>query len=274
MTVQKHSQTKTRKVLSTTGKDLRALVRTRVPNSVREILDLAGRAADALNWPAYVVGGFVRDLIMAKGNFDLDLVVEGNGPRFARVLAQRLGGTCRIHERFQTAVITLSDKQRVDVATARTEKYARPAALPEVETADIHSDLFRRDFSINAMALRINGRTSGRLLDDFHGVRDLRSEKIRALHARSFEDDPTRIFRAIRFEQRYHFSLERNTARWMREALKTGGVEQLSQYRVKNEFKKIFAEEKPQKCFRRLEQMGFVPGPRFAPILRALSEEA
>lgn len=243
----------------TDARDLRGILRERLPERILGLLHIAGEVADRLGLQAYVVGGFVRDLLMAAGNFDVDIVVEGDGIRFARNLAERLGGKSRSHQRFGTAKIMLPNGLRVDVATARTEYYARPAALPEVKATILKDDLLRRDFSINAMALRIGGADFGRVVDYFGGVKDLRSGTIRVLHALSFADDPTRIFRAVRFEQRYGFTIDPNTEHYLRDALKAKLVGRLSLPRIFAEFMRILDEEQPQKPLRRLGQLGVSP---------------
>jgi tRNA nucleotidyltransferase (CCA-adding enzyme) len=156
--------------------------------------------------PVYLVGGAVRDLLLGHGRTDIDLVVEGE----AAVLAARLDGEVVEHERFATAKVRL-DGHEVDIATARAESYPRPGALPEVEpTAGIAADLARRDFTINAMAIPL--RRDPELIDPHRGREDLEAGLLRVLHARSFEDDPTRALRAARYAARFGFELEPDTA--------------------------------------------------------------
>ena len=146
-------------------RDVRVLARERLPKEVLRILEVVGEIADTLGVTVYAVGGFVRDLLMGIGNVDLDLVVEGEGIALAERLAAREGGRHRAHKQYGTAVVTLPDGQRVDVATARVEYYERPAALPVVERGNIRADLYRRDFTINALAIQLNGRQAWRLTD-------------------------------------------------------------------------------------------------------------
>src|SRR5262249_42187406 len=148
----------------------------------------------------YLVGGTVRDILLGEPAFDVDIAVEGDAIALARAIASQLGGRVRAHERFGTAVVIYGESERVDVVTARTEFYDAPAALPSVEHATIRDDLHRRDFTINAMAASLKGESFGRLVDPFGGRRDLVAGRVRVLHNLSFIDDPTRIFRAIRYE--------------------------------------------------------------------------
>ncbi len=158
-----------------------------------------------------MVGGFVRDLFLGIKNYDLDIVVEGEGIKFARELGKDLGGRVRSHEKFGTAIVILADGFKIDVATARREFYEYPAAFPKVELSSIKKDLYRRDFTINAMAIQLNQKYFGKLIDFFGGQRDLRKGIVRVLYNLSFVEDPARIIRAIRFEQRYNFKMDRTT---------------------------------------------------------------
>jgi tRNA nucleotidyltransferase (CCA-adding enzyme) len=203
----------------------------------------------------YLVGGVVRDLLLKRENWDLDLTVEGNGIAFARLVADRYGAGLAVFERFATARLVFQDGLKMDIATTRRESYAQPAVLPTVQPASIEEDLYRRDFTINALAVQLNPRQFGRLLDPYGGQRDLRAHTIRLLHAGSFQDDPTRIFRAIRFEQRFGFRLERSTLRLLAHAASTNLIQQLSGPRLQNEILLLFAEHDPVRAIARLEQL-------------------
>jgi tRNA nucleotidyltransferase (CCA-adding enzyme) len=233
-------------------------IRQAVSPSLQGVLLEAGKLADEMGFDAYVVGGMVRDLLLGLQTFDVDIVIEGRGIRFARNLADRLHAKVRCHERFGTATLTLPDQLRVDVATARTEFYERPAALPLVSPGSIRDDMVRRDFTINALAASLMPAEFGRLLDDFGGLRDLRERHIRALHARSFIDDPTRIFRAVRFEKRLNFRIVRSSEQWIVNALSRGLLEELEDYRIAAELRLILEEPDPAGPLRRLSELGII----------------
>jgi len=201
----------------------------------------------------------VRDLLLGVRNLDLDLVVEGDGIAFARILEEKLGARARVHEKFGTAALVLPGDFKVDVATARAEYYARPAALPEVVGTSIKQDLFRRDFSINAMAVKLNPAEFGKLIDFFGGQRDLQHGVVRVLHSLSFIDDPTRIFRAIRFEQRYGFRMESHTEKLLRDALSDDVAKGLSMERVRDELIHILSESEPLPAIKRMARLKVLP---------------
>ncbi|WP_432736307.1 CBS domain-containing protein [Maridesulfovibrio sp. FT414] len=237
-------------------RNIRNIMRNRLPHKLLNILETAGDMAAELGTEAYVVGGFVRDVLLTKTNYDLDLVVEGDGIAFAKKLAQRMNGRAKYHRKFKTAVVILPDGQRVDVATARLEYYEYPAALPTVELSSIKMDLYRRDFTINALAVHINPSSFGKLVDFFGSQRDLKDRTIRVLHALSFVEDPTRIMRAVRFEQRYGFRIGGQTLSLIRNALKLNLINKLSGYRLMHEFKHILNEDAVQSSIQRLNELG------------------
>ena len=204
----------------------------------------------------YLVGGTVRDILLGEPSFDVDVAVEGDAIGFARRLAGELGGRITPHEKFGTAVVLYGDDDRVDVATTRTEFYDSPAALPTVEHASIHEDLHRRDFTINAMAASLKGDDFGRLVDPFGGRADLASGTIRVLHNLSFIDDPTRIFRAIRYESRYGFRMNDHTLRLARGCIEMGLVGELSSERLRNELVAILEEREPRHSILRMAELG------------------
>jgi tRNA nucleotidyltransferase (CCA-adding enzyme) len=158
------------------------IMEERLPAGVLGLLKNIGRKAGELGLQAYAVGGFVRDLLLRNENFDIDLVVEGDGIRLARALAEEGRGELRVHKRFGTATLQLSDRYRLDLATARLEYYEHPAALPRVEHSSIKLDLYRRDFTVNALAIHLNPDHFGELLDFFGGQKDLKERVIRVLH--------------------------------------------------------------------------------------------
>src|SRR5207342_2226410 len=204
----------------------------------------------------YLVGGTVRDILLGERGFDVDVAVEGDAIALAQALADALGGRVRAHRKFGTAVVIYGDDERVDVVTARTEFYDAPAALPTVEHASIREDLFRRDFTINAMAVSLKGADLGRLVDPFSGRRDLEARTIRVLHNLSFIDDPTRIFRAIRYENRYGFRMDEHTLRLARGTIEMGLVGDLSSARLRDELEALLEEGEIEHSILRLAELG------------------
>ena len=219
------------------------------------VFEAVGAAGDP--YPGiYLVGGTVRDILLGEQSFDVDVAVEGDAIELAETLASILGGRLRAHRKFGTAVICYGEGERVDVVTARTEFYAAPAALPAVEHATIREDLFRRDFTINAMAASLKADDFGRLVDPFEGRRDLEAGTIRVLHNLSFVDDPTRIFRAVRYESRYGFSMEEHTLRLARGCIEMGLVGDLSSARLRDELILLLSEPGAARSIARLGQLG------------------
>lgn len=227
----------------------------KLPDRIVGLLREIGALGDERGCHVYVVGGVVRDLLLGHVTLDLDLAVEGDGIAFARAVADRYRTGLAVFERFATARLVFPDGLKMDIATTRRESYAEPALLPTVQPASIEEDLYRRDFTINAIAMQLNPGQFGRLLDVYGGQRDLRGRRIRVLHAGSFQDDPTRIFRAIRFEQRFRFRLERGTLRLLAQAASTNLIQQLSGPRLQNEILLLLAEHDPVRAIARLAQL-------------------
>ncbi|NOU10858.1 MAG: CCA tRNA nucleotidyltransferase, partial [Nitrospira sp.] len=200
----------------------------------------------------------VRDLLLGIKNLDLDLVVEGDGIAFARTLGDMLQARVKVHERFGTAILMLPDGLKLDVATARTEYYEYPTALPTVEQGSIKKDLYRRDFTINALAVRLNGKGFGDVLDFYGGQRDLNDKVIRVLHGLSFVEDPTRVFRAIRFESRFGFHLGKDTAALIAGAVKMNLFHRLSGHRLLEELKLLFGERESKQAIKRLAELNLL----------------
>jgi tRNA nucleotidyltransferase (CCA-adding enzyme) len=236
-------------------RNVRPLMMERLPARAFILLETAGRLADQLDVPAYVVGGIVRDLLLGIGNLDLDLVIEGDGIAFARELARQIGGRVKAHERFGTAILVLPDGIKLDVATARAEYYEYPTALPTVEQSSIKKDLYRRDFTINALAISLNSRRFGELIDFYGGQRDLKDKTIRVLHSLSFVEDPTRVFRAIRFERRFGFHLGKETLALIKGAVKMDLFHRLSGARLLNELILLFSEAEPRHALARMAEL-------------------
>ena len=237
-------------------------MRDRLPKDVLDILEKAGALGRSRQTPVYVVGGFVRDLLLKTPNHDIDLVVEGDGIGFARAFAGVFGGRVRVHKKFLTSVVIFpgagGKEERVDVATARLEYYESPAALPTVEHSSIKMDLYRRDFTINALAIRLDCEPMGEIVDFFGGQKDIRDRVIRVLHTLSFVEDPTRCLRAVRFEQRYHFRIGPATEKLIKNDVSLKLLDKLSPSRLFNEFEHICAEETAILCIRRLHELGIL----------------
>lgn len=226
-----------------------------LPRELKDLIPLIQAVALEKKAPAYLVGGFVRDIILKAPNLDLDIVVEGDGISFAHELARILKAKIIFHQRFGTATVAKSSSLKIDIASARKESYPQPASLPSVEKSSLEDDHFRRDFTINAMAVSINPGDFARLIDPFGGRKDLKDKKIRILHTLSFKDDPTRILRAIRFEQRYGFRIEPETLGYLKEAVRLGMLKKVSPHRLSDELILIFQEKYPLKQLKRMNDL-------------------
>lgn len=218
--------------------DLARRLARSLPQAALANLRKVGAEARRAGLRAFLVGGPVRDTLLRRRVLDVDVVIEGDAIALARALAERHGGTVRAHERFGTATWHPRSGPPIDLATARTETYATPAALPVVGRGTLTDDLFRRDFTVNAMAASLDPASFGELFDPHGGLADLRVRTLRVLHERSFEDDPTRAFRAARFVATLGKSIEADTRRFMRDALEAGHFEKLSPARVRRELVK------------------------------------
>lgn len=239
-------------------KNIAKMMKERLSEKLFEILHEAGEVADGLGLNIYAVGGFVRDILLGYENFDADIVIEGSGIDFARAFAEKYACKIKVHEKFGTAVIIFPDGFKVDVASARLEYYERPAGLPKVEAGSIKRDLYRRDFTINTMAVRLNSSEFGELLDFYGAQRDIKDGVIRVLHNLSFVEDPTRVFRAIRFEQRLSFKMSRHTQALIGNAVKLNFFEKLSGKRLFSELALILREDRPVKAIDRMEELGLL----------------
>jgi tRNA nucleotidyltransferase (CCA-adding enzyme) len=255
-------------------RNIRGMIEERVPLTVRVALKKVGDVADESGFPVYLVGGIVRDLFLRTANYDVDIVVEGDGITFAGILVQKLGGRMKTHQKFGTAVVVLPDGLKIDIATARLEYYEAPAALPTVELSSIKKDLYRRDFTINTLAVRLNGSHFGELIDFFSGLRDIKERTLRILHNLSFVEDPTRVFRAIRFEQRFDFSISKHTLNLIKSAVNLKLFDRLSGERIYDELVLMFSELDPLKVLRRMRELDLLkflhPGLRFSAELERL----
>jgi tRNA nucleotidyltransferase (CCA-adding enzyme) len=229
-------------------------MKERLSPRILDILQVIGEKAYELGCNAYVVGGFVRDLFLYRTNEDLDIVIEGDGIAFAKKYAKFVNARIHSYEKFGTAVIIFPDGFKIDVASARMEYYKFPAALPTVEMSSIKLDLFRRDFTVNTLAIQLKPNKFGLLIDFFSAQKDIKEKSIRVLHNLSFVEDPTRVFRAIRFEQRFGFSIGKLTSGLIENAVKMNFFKRLSGRRVFSELRQILEEKNPLDAIKRLDE--------------------
>lgn len=229
-----------------------------LPQKICKLLQDLGAVADQLGLKIHAVGGFVRDLLLKVENLDIDVTVEGDGIFFAEQFAARHGCRVRSHKTFNTAVLIFPDESKVDVASTRLEFYESPGVLPTVERSSLRNDLYRRDFTINTLAVCINSEHFGRLTDYFGGQQDLQEQVIRVLHNLSFVEDPTRVFRAIRFEQRLGFRLLAHTESLIQNAVKMQMLDKIGGTRLLNELIQIMREKEPVKAITRMSELGLL----------------
>jgi tRNA nucleotidyltransferase (CCA-adding enzyme) len=258
-------------------KNVANVMAEQLPRHICSLLQDLGQVAEAAGYKAFAVGGFIRDLLLRRPNLDIDIVVEGDGIDFAKAFAARHALRIRAHKKFGTAVLIFPDGFKIDVATARLEYYRYPAALPTVELSSLKLDLYRRDFTINTLAVELNPGRFGVLIDFFGGQRDLKERAIRVLHNFSLVEDPTRVFRAIRFEQRFGFRIGKHTAKLIENTVRLKLPVKLSGRRLANELKLILSEEEPSPALRRLDEFGLLrfvhPQIAYGPGMDRLLEE-
>ncbi len=226
-----------------------------LPKEIMSLARLIGQKANSAGCRAFIVGGLVRDLILGVKNLDLDIVVEGAAIKLGEILSKELSAALVVHRRFGTCSVITRNKLKIDLATARKEVYERPAALPTVEFGSLKDDLIRRDFTINAMAVSINRESFGQVIDFFNGERDLARGVIKVMHDASFIDDPTRIFRAVRFEQRFAFHIDGHTEDLIKHAIKRGMFKHVEPQRVRDEIILILKEEEPYRAINRMAEL-------------------
>ncbi|MDW7728863.1 MAG: CBS domain-containing protein [Bacillota bacterium] len=236
------------------------LIDRELSHNTKKLLRQAGQLGENENVKVYLVGGIIRDLLLKYPlEKDLDFVVIGDAVAFAYKLQKVIGGVVRHFERFKTASIVMKEGFRLDLVTARKEYYLSPAALPRVESSGLKDDLFRRDFTINAMACSLVSDNFGRLYDFYNGRYDLEKKLIRVLNEQSFTDDPLRILRAIRFEQRYDFTIEEKTMQLAREAIKNKFLNKVGRQRLNQELRLVYRELSPVKVLKRFDQLQLIP---------------
>ncbi len=228
-------------------------IEKQLPGELVYFLKQAGKLAASKGERVYLVGGVVRDLLLGKGNLDIDLVVEGDAVALARMLIDKKPGKITVHHCFNTAKLQWHEWS-IDMASARSETYARPGALPTVKPGTLDDDLFRRDFTINTMAVELNPEDYGRLIDLYSGQNDLKQGFLRILHERSFIDDSTRIWRCLRYEQRLDFQLEPDTLRLLKRDIPR--LDTISGDRIRYELECVLKEQYPERVLQRAEELG------------------
>jgi len=236
--------------------NLSSKIEKHLPAELVTFIRRAGEIAAGQGQEPYLVGGVVRDLLLGQTNLDIDLVVDGNALELAQHLTEIYPGKITTHPRFNTAKLQWN-KWSIDLATARSETYVKPGALPRVKPSSITNDLFRRDFTINAMAIYLDPSRYGELLDSYGGNDDLKRKLIRILHEKSFTDDATRIWRGLRYEQRLNFQLEDNTLQLLKRDIPM--LDTISADRIRYEIECILRERYPEKVIRRADELKVLP---------------
>ncbi len=230
-----------------------------LPSEVLLLLRRTAEIADEQGWPVYLAGGYVRDCLMKIPDYDIDISVVGTATLLASQVAMERGAKLEIHQEFGTAVLTFEDGRfHIDIVTARREWYEHPGALPSVAPGTIEDDLARRDFTINAMAVRIRPDVFGPFLDPHNGLADLQSGHIRVLHSQSFRDDPTRIFRAVKLAKRLDFKIERDTLELILQAERDNALATVSIERITHELLLIMEEPKGGAILAELDKLGLL----------------
>jgi tRNA nucleotidyltransferase (CCA-adding enzyme) len=236
--------------------NLKDKLESSLPSDALGFVRRAAAMANCQNWPLYLVGGAGRDSLLGEKCNDIDLTVEGDAIALAKKLAD---AECRVelHPRFGTAKLALPNGVTIDITSARQETYARPGALPTVSPGSLRDDLFRRDFTVNAMAVSLDAEHYGELIDIYGGLSDLNQKLIRVLHDKSFIDDATRIWRAIRYSQRLGFTIEARTLTLLRRDIDC--LDTISGDRIRYELECVFGEDFPEKTLVRAGELGVLP---------------
>lgn len=234
---------------------MKRIIKDRLPAELQKVLQDVNADVKDMGYRAYLVGGVVRDVLLGNRIEDLDIVVEGDAVEAARIIGGKYGSAVKVHNRFKTATATIGQRWKADFITAREEIYAAPGALPDIRPSSLYNDLFRRDFTINTLAVSLDDYT---LIDYFRGLEDIKDRKLRVLHDKSFIDDPTRIFRCLRFETQLRFEIETKTKSLLVEAIDAGFPLLLSIDRLSNEFERLFAANEFGRIFLRMHELGIL----------------
>ncbi|MEO5953395.1 MAG: hypothetical protein ABIQ44_13095, partial [Chloroflexia bacterium] len=245
--------------------DIDAYVRQRIPEALPAraygVLRRAAEMAEEQGGELYLVGGYVRDIFLKIPDYDIDVAVIGDATALAQRLAEEAGAQAEVHEVFGTAVLTFAGETfDLDIVTARSEMYEYPGALPTVQPGTIADDMARRDFTVNAMAVRILPDSVGVLFDPHEGLADLRSGLIRVLHDRSFIDDPTRLFRAVKLAVRLGGRVEVHTLELILQAVRDGVLATVSMDRITHELLLIMEEPRGEDVLAGLDKLGLLIG--------------
>jgi tRNA nucleotidyltransferase (CCA-adding enzyme) len=243
--------------------DIDAYIRTRIPEAMPrqayELLQRASAMSEEQGWELYLVGGYVRDCFLKIPDYDIDIAVVGDAPALARKLAEESGAQAEIHEPFGTAVLTYEGNTfDLDIVTARSERYSHPGALPIIKPGTIADDMARRDFTVNAMAIRILPGDIGPLFDPHGGLDDMRAGLIRVLHDASFIDDPTRLFRAVKLAVRLGWRIDTHTLELILQAVRDGVLATVSMDRITHELLLIMEEPKAEDTLAELQKLGLL----------------
>jgi tRNA nucleotidyltransferase (CCA-adding enzyme) len=254
------------------GAELPCLLGKSLSKRAIAVVEKAALMGEASDKDVFLVGGTVRDILLGKKSYDVDMAVEGDAIALGKVIASSSGAKIKCYTKPGTCTLLFPLEGisgirgrviRLDIASSREEMYSSPGAFPDTRPGSIENDLARRDFTINAMAIGVNGKNFGVLLDPMKGSDDLTKGVIRALHDNSFLDDPARIFRAVRFEKRLSFAIEKHTERLIRHSAETGMLRKLRKNRIKEEWRLVLKEKQHKKCIIRLrdllkDEMNFV----------------
>lgn len=238
--------------------DVKRIVDQYFPKNMLEKLKNIGIISENLKMKAYIVGGTVRDMLLGLPPTDIDVVIEGNAIKVGAKISDETRAKFKAHTKFLTGILNFPDGVKIDLATARKERYGSPASLPDVEASLILKDLSRRDFTINTMIVSLNPSSYGKLYDHFNGLQDLKSKTLKVLHTLSFIEDPTRALRAFRLSEKLKLKLSSITEKLIKTAIDQGAFEHLSGSRLWEEFSYILELPEPYSAMQKLENIGLL----------------